>query len=119
MSTTVKSNVHVPVVFIIGYDPGLGGGGGNLYDDLDGEALSLREDWLTVLYEPVWIFTNFQAGFQTKKWVAKLCYRPALMNNLHVKDNNFLNRWPTTEWLDAHLAKSLFSGDGQGTPGIV
>ena len=55
MSTTVKSNVHVPVVFIIGYDPGLGGGGwgggGNLYDGLHGQALSLREDWLTVLYE--------------------------------------------------------------------
>ena len=28
MSTTVKSNVHVPVVFIIGYDPGLGRGVG-------------------------------------------------------------------------------------------
>ena len=52
-----------------------------------------------------------------KSWCSECAIRPALITNLW--GNNFFNRWPTTEWLDAHLAKSLFSGDGLGTPSIV
>lgn len=53
-----------------------------------------------------------------------MCYMPChneqfVRQHMKNKTISLIDGGPTTEQLDTHLTKSLFSGDSEGTPGIV